>query len=74
MFTVTISEYYGPFCGHGGYGGATGRATHRSPKRAMELARERQALAERTANLGGGVPILSITKMWKGHRLIVDRC
>lgn len=73
MYKAIIAEYYGPFCGLGGYGGAEGTAMHRSPKRAIELAKTAQKLAERTADLGGQVPILGTLQLWKGTELVVNK-
>lgn len=73
MFKAYVAEHFGPFCGMGGYGGASGTAMHRSPKRAFELAKANKNLAERTANIGGGVPILGEAKLWKDGKLILNK-
>jgi Mg-chelatase subunit ChlD len=70
MFTCTVFEAFGPFCGMGGYGQNTATVMHRSPKRAVELA---QRKVRRMPDVGGGVPILSGLKLTKGTTVLVDR-
>lgn len=70
MYTCTVSETFGPFCGMGGYGTNTASAMHRSPKRACELAKRQ---LRRMPEKGGGVPVLGTFKLVKGTNVLIDR-
>lgn len=81
MFKVVITEYYGPFCGLGGYGSARGVAVSKSPKRADALAKKRLWYNPTTSNenpetgiCGGGVPILRTHRIYRNNKLIFDMC
>lgn len=66
MYTVKFTEYYGPFCGQGGYGGGIGIGMSRSPKTAMKKALHEHA----KTSAGGGVTILFGLEIWKDGKLI----
>lgn len=85
MFKVIVTEFFGPFCGMGGYGSETLIGMDRSPARAMAKATLLRHAADgsqirRTSNenpktgiCGGGVPILRNVKIFRGHRLLSDK-
>jgi hypothetical protein len=70
MYEYTITEYYGPFCGMGGYGSTTKTGIHRrSVAKAVANAKRGQFVS--TANNGGGgVPILVIHKLIKNGKVL----
>ena len=73
MYTATIAETFGPFFGAGGYGTVTGKATHRSAKTAIRLARLRMRENMCEENMGGGVPVLSEFVLKRGNKTLIHR-
>lgn len=70
MFKVEIIDFFGPFCGHGGYGRTVRIGMdRRSPKKAYERARKAKPVGDQ----GGGVPILGDVRFWRGTTPIPSR-
>lgn len=72
MFKCVITEYFGPFCGMGGYGSETKVGMSYSPKQAVLKAKSyhKCTVSRTTNNGGGGVPILSEFRLYKNGVLV----
>lgn len=81
MFKCEITDWFGPFCGHGGYGSETCIGMSRSPKMAVLRAKNwrHKPTVRRTSNehpetgiCGGGVPIMRRFRLYKNGKLIKE--
>lgn len=72
MFKCVVTEYFGPFCGMGGYGSESRIGMSRSPKQAVAKAKSYRkcTLVRTTNNGGGGVPIMLEFRLYKNGKLI----
>jgi len=70
MFSVTIKETFGPFCGMGGYGTMVGFGMNKSPKKAWEQANNKRKWK---GSEGGGVPVLLQIVVRKGNTILIDK-
>lgn len=77
MFKCEITDHFGPFCGHGGYGSITRIGMDKSPKRAVAkasafCAHDGSRSTRITNDGGGGVPIMCHFKLYKNGKVIMD--
>ena len=72
MYKCVISEYFGPFCGMGGYGAEIKVGMSRSPKQAVAKAKSFHncTMSHTVNNGGGGVPIMAEFSLYKNGKLI----
>jgi hypothetical protein len=73
MFTVEMTESFGPFAGQGGYATVKGVGSSKSPLQAWKKARKDLGEKIGEGPIGGGVPILFVTRIWRGTKLIKEK-